>query len=376
MNLNTLKKYTKKSLLNLRGWRTNKKIVVIESDDWGSIRMPSKEVYNTFLKAGIPVNKCAYNKYDSLESEEDLSLLFELLLTFKDKNGLPPKITANTIVANPDFKRIEDSDFKKYEYELFTKTLESYPKHKNTLNKIKEGIESDIFFPQLHGREHLNINRWMYNLRSGSQETKFAFDHKMFGLSTNITKEKRQSYMAALDVDDHKSLIEQKAIIEEAQSIFEQTYGYKSISFIAPNYTWSSDIEPFLKNVGIKFIQGSASQALPQAEKNQLKFKRHYTGEKNNLGQIYLVRNCSFEPSLLPESDVVSECLNEIQTSFFWKKPAIISSHRLNFIGSIDESNRSKNLMLLQQLLKKVLQRWPDVEFMTTSQLGQEMLDN
>ena len=33
------------NLLSIPGWRTNRHIVVIESDDWGSIRMPSKEVY-------------------------------------------------------------------------------------------------------------------------------------------------------------------------------------------------------------------------------------------------------------------------------------------------------------------------------------------
>ena len=36
--------------VNFRGWNTKSKIVVIESDDWGSIRTPSKEIYNHLLK--------------------------------------------------------------------------------------------------------------------------------------------------------------------------------------------------------------------------------------------------------------------------------------------------------------------------------------
>lgn len=39
-----LKDTAKRHFLNLPGWHTRRKIVVIESDDWGSIRMPSKEV--------------------------------------------------------------------------------------------------------------------------------------------------------------------------------------------------------------------------------------------------------------------------------------------------------------------------------------------
>lgn len=38
-----------KNFSNLPGWRTNRKIVVIESDDWGSIRMPSLTILENWL---------------------------------------------------------------------------------------------------------------------------------------------------------------------------------------------------------------------------------------------------------------------------------------------------------------------------------------
>lgn len=90
-------------LVNYKGWQTTRKIIVIESDDWGSIRMPSKEIYDNLLKSGIRVDRCPYNRYDSLASEEDLSALFDVLTSFRDMNGNHPVITANTVVANPDF---------------------------------------------------------------------------------------------------------------------------------------------------------------------------------------------------------------------------------------------------------------------------------
>ena len=62
--------------------------------------------------------------------------------------------------------------------------------------------------------------------------------------------------------------------------------------------------------------------------------------------------------------------MKEISTAFFWKKPAIISSHRVNYIGSINPKNRDKNLSLLQDLLGKNSQSWPEVEFMSTDELG------
>ena len=73
--------------------------------------MPSREVYNELLCKGIRVDNCVYNRYDSLTSEKDLIALFEILSSIKDKNGNPALLTANTIVANPDFDKIRESGF-------------------------------------------------------------------------------------------------------------------------------------------------------------------------------------------------------------------------------------------------------------------------
>ena len=83
-----LKKITK-TLSNLPGWRTSRKIVVIESDDWGSIRMSSNESYNALQKAGLSLDKGAgarYNKYETLASKEDLQHLFDFLKSAKEKH--------------------------------------------------------------------------------------------------------------------------------------------------------------------------------------------------------------------------------------------------------------------------------------------------
>ena len=144
---------------NSRGWRTNRKIVVIESDDWGSIRMPSRQVYSELLSKGLPVDRLSYMKFDSLESNRDLIMLFGVLTSFRDKNGNHPVITANTIMTNPDFEKIRESDFNEYHAEVFTETLKRYPEHDQVFALYQQGIKQRIFYPQLHGMEHLNIKR-------------------------------------------------------------------------------------------------------------------------------------------------------------------------------------------------------------------------
>jgi hypothetical protein len=372
-----LKKKLVQNLRNIPGWRTRRKIVVIESDDWGSIRMPSKEVYHALLKAGIPVDKCPYNKYDSLASEQDLVNLFEVLQSVKDQYGNPAVITANTIVANPDFEKIEASGFREYAYEPFTATLKRYPRHAGAFGLWKEGIASKVFYPQLHGREHLNIHLWMKVLQSGSKETKLAFDHRLFGISAAITTEKRGNFMPALDFDTETEKALKPAIIREAGALFEKIFAFPSRSFIAPSYTWSSDLESTLFHSGIRYLQGIPYQKEPQIGQAGYKKKLHYLGQKNKYGQVYLVRNCFFEPSLDNNKEAtVAECLSRIKTAFAWGKPAIIGSHRLNYIGFIDEHNRDSNLELFRSLLTAIVKKWPDVEFMTSDQLGDLIVKN
>ena len=51
-------------------------------------------------------------------------------------------------------------------------------------------------------------------------------------------------------------------------------------------------------------------------------------------------------------------------------RPAIISSHRLNFIGAIETINRDNHLIELKILLNNIVKQWPDVEFISSDQLG------
>lgn len=95
------------------GWMTRRKIVVIESDDWGAIRMPSREAYEHLLRAGFDVDRCPYARNDTLETAEDLDALYEVLDSVRDAHARPAVITANTVVANPDFDRIRAADFKR-----------------------------------------------------------------------------------------------------------------------------------------------------------------------------------------------------------------------------------------------------------------------
>jgi len=358
-----------KNLSNLPGWRTNRKIVVIESDDWGTVRMSSSKAYQALLKSGIRVDKDPYNRFDALESSEDLSALFDTLKGFRDKNGNHPVITANTIVANPDFEKIADSNFETYHYELFTQTLLDYYGSNNTINTWKEGMDAGIFRPQFHGREHVNVAMWMNALRSNHKELLLAFQHKVFGIPMNSPGAKRGNYMAAFDVENHMDLQNVENIISDGLNIFNEIFGYSSKTIIAPCYVLPTKLAPMLIKKGVMGYQGISYQFNPVFDKSDYQRKLHYTGQKNSYGQQYLVRNAFFEPTQIFKQDMVAEIIPRMKTAFFWKKPLIIGAHRVNFIGSLDEANRKNNLEKLELVLASILKECPDVEFMSSDSL-------
>lgn len=345
-------------IYNIPGWRTKRHIVVIESDDWGAIRMPSREVYEILIQAGYSVDNNKFEKYDSIATEEDLTALFEVLYKFRDKNGNHPVITANCVVTNPDFEKIKATEFREYHYESIVDTMSHYKGCYHSYDIWKEGIKNGVFYPQFHGREHINVTKWMRSLQQQDSDTRFAFDLGMAGLAPKTDKKAINYYVVALDdIQIKESLI-------DGLHLFEQLFGYKSKTFIAPCYTWSPQIEQPLFEYGVVGIQGAVYQINPQGAKI-----RHWQGTRNKYNQIYTVRNCFFEPTYDPQTDYVNDCINRIRCAFTWHKPAVISAHRLNFINSIQTDNTPRTLKLLNDLLKRILKIWPDVEFMTSDQL-------
>lgn len=369
MAVSNIIKVLSRNITNFPGWTTNRKIVVIESDDWGSIRMPSKTIYKELVNRGIRVDKLPYNKFDSLASEDDLSFLFEVLTSVRDKNGNPAIFTMNTIVANPDFEKIRETDFQEYFYEPFTKTLRRYPDHLKSFGLWQKGIEAGVCMPQFHGREHLNVFRWLKTLRKNVGNVRLAFDYGMYDLSEGI-EVTENSYMETFNLESPVEYEFQKMSIVEGTKLFKDIFGFKSKTFIAPCYIWSRKLNQTFWENGIEAFQGNWFQKEP-IDGDERKFKKifHYIGQRNNLNQYYLIRNVYFEPSENPDYNWIDDSLARIRIAFYWRKPAIISSHRMNYIGFIDPDNRSRNLPLLRKLLNEILKRWPETEFMSTDQL-------
>jgi hypothetical protein len=361
-----------KDISNIPGWKTRRHIVVFESDDWGSLRMPGIQSFERLEGLGIDLRSAdaeRYNQNDNLATSQDLESLFEVLSQVEDGYGNNAVFTPVCIVANPDFQKIADSGYEEYFYEPFTETLQRFPACENSFNLWKEGIQKNLFVPQMHGREHLNVIAWMKDLRAGDKHTIAAFKENVWGFVPSSYPQ--LDYQAAFLHSDPEDLQYHKEVIESGLKLFQKLLGYKAVFFVPPNGIINNSLNHTLVENGIELRYVSKIQNEPLGSGKSRK-RLHYLGQRDNSGIRYIIRNCFFEPSQ-DGKDWVDRCMNDIRTAFRLKKPAIIGTHRVNYIGALNPKNRDVGLNQLSTLLKKIQSYWPDVEFLTTSGLGDLM---
>lgn len=371
---NAVKKLLKDARLeyrNFRGKRLDKKYVVIESDDWGSIRQPSKEVFLEQVERSGKEIEDPFFRFDSVEMDDDLEALFTVLEKHTDGYGHPAIITADYAVANPCFDSIRHSNFSDYIYEAIDSTYNKYDRSCNALAIAHQGLNRKVWKPQLHCREHVQIARWMKALRSGVPEIRWAFEHDMISTADAIEPLNHYAFMDAFNYAE-KDYQQVEHIVSDATKEFQRIFGYDSKTFVASCYVWNNCLERALKKCGVHSMQASWYQWIPdEACEGKIIKKKLYMGMQSE-NQSYTVRNCLFEPSLFGAEGSIDSCIRQISSAFRWGQPAIISSHRVNYMSRIDENNRNVNLKSLDELLGRIQQYWPDSVFLSSDQIAEE----
>lgn len=364
-----LKQTIKKHLINCRGPRISDKLVVFESDDWGSIRIPSQEARQELLKEDLIKESDPFSKYDTLETAEDYYALYDVFCHYRDRDGNHPVLTANVIMNNPDFDRIAESKFDNYYNESFLQTYKREQTGGDAFSALQEGIKRGMIYPQFHGSEHLNVTRWMKFLQQDNERYHFAFKRRCFSIDEVSSENRRGNLMAAYDYDNDHELDYIKKSISSGLAQFEKVFGVKSGTTVAPCFVWDTQVEKVLKENQVMALQGSFVQNFP-VPGQVFQTQRRYSGQLNSVGQRYFVRNGLFEPSISSNVDWVNKCMESIAIAFKWGKPAIIGTHRINFCSRLDEPQRNKNLKNIKELLKKMLERWPEIEFLDSASLS------
>ncbi|OYU85067.1 MAG: hypothetical protein CFE24_03665 [Flavobacterium sp. BFFFF2] len=371
--MSSITSFLRQSATNFKGKGLSGKVVVIESDDWGSIRTPRKGAHELLEKFGIKWQKSPYLSFDHPASAQDVVALLDVLKRHTNQLGQHPILTANVNTSNPDFDFIRNNQFQEYRAQPIQQTFEQlFTPSENPLAVWKQGIAESLFYPQFHGREHVHVATWLKLLKQKDPLFTAAFDLGFWGITPEMYPKLKTNIQAAFDgpIAENKAFIANS--IQEGVAQFDTLFGFKPKTFIPTNYIWTDAYNDILIENGFTGVQGMKFQLLPKETLTASRtMSRRWNGQ-NRGGLIQTVRNTVFEPSFYAidqRNHLVDQCLMQLSNAFLWRKPAVISIHRLNFSSQLNTQNRDVNLMLLDELLAKMLKRWPEIVFLTAEQL-------
>jgi hypothetical protein len=350
------------------GKKTSRKIIVFESDDWGSFRFKNKAIRDHYMPKPKLGQWMHYN--DCFESFEDLVSLENVLNSVKDKNGNSACFTFLMNPANPDFEKIETHNFKAYYYETFSQSLQNRKDGLQILNWYKVAIKNRLIEIGFHGREHLNVHSWMNALANGNEIVKDGFKNRIWGQAKLHTKEKKMSFRSTFSIENKSELEYLKISIKEGLDVMCKTFDRKPTYFLPPDGPYHLALNKTLAENGIKYI-GLAKLHNNPLEPKWYQTKPFWLGKKTKEGLCVITRNVMFEPSSPKHNDWVNFGLQQIEEAFKYRNPAVISTHRANYMSGLNFNNREQALVQLKELLRQITKKWPHVEFMTSSQLGE-----
>jgi hypothetical protein len=358
-------------LKNILSWKTNKKYIIFSVDDYGNVRTDSKEALVAMSKRGaVPLNR--FDNLDSLETSDDLSSLYDVLGSVKGGDGKHPVFTPFSLPCNIDFEKMARYNYEEYFYETvdftFTKQAERYPKAYQDAWRIwKEGIEAGFMKPQFHGREHFNLKVFKEKLKLKDSELIAALQNRSNSCisSTGYTTINYTSAFSFWEFQENDYLSE---IIKDGLNCFEKVFGYRATHFNPPGGREHSILHSDLIDLGVVSIDNSFIKKEHQGN-GKYKTSININGGINSNSLVQLSRNVVFEPNESDNINWVSYAMNQIDLAFKYRAPANISTHRVNFSGFINESNREMGLQKLKDLLKRIVSKYPDVEFISVDQL-------
>ena len=324
--------------------RFKQKYIIIESDDWG-LQGSIDDTGIRFLRKNYQKESFTRWTTDSLETVEDLELLFDVLNKYKYEFECPPKITANFITHNIDYdKKTELS---------FTPLNQLLIKNKILKKKYFEGINGGIIYPQLHGYCHYNIDtlRDFYLTDEGRK----LFDQGFLTGQNTLkgSSPKFRSEFSKFNFDVKEKL---KISIDE----FNNVFNFSPESIIPPHFIIEAPCLDLLTGYGIKAIQ--ASNRLINFKGDR--YRKIFFRKQNNIH--WMPRNVRLDPH--PDYNYYSkDCISQIDKAFSLKMPAIIDFHRVNISGRFNSNYRDKSLNELDIVFKIVKAKWPDAKFISTS---------
>lgn len=338
---------------HLIGKKTNRKILVFISDDWGDNRI-SDQSLDCIKNNNIEIPERHY--LETYASSIDLDNLFNVLFKHNDIYGNHACITPFINTSIPNIDSNYNGEFTNYSNKPIHQNLLDFG-GSNLIQTWKNGMINKLFVPELHGGEHTNIallsDRIAKDDSNVKEYIKCKYYYPFIVASAPI--------VATYYFENSAQFNFNSKLLQIAIDNFLHFTGYKPTLFNPPNSIFHTFYYEILKGNGVKYICTHPIRKEPNF-KGSLK-KRFFWDGRNLKGITHIISNGAFEPEV--SENAINNCLKQISESFKYGRPAIINTHRFNYVKGRKKNYTQKSLIVLDNLLTDVRRLYPDVEFLS-----------
>ncbi|HTR96939.1 MAG TPA: hypothetical protein VMH61_03470, partial [Candidatus Acidoferrales bacterium] len=329
-------------------WR-RLKAVVLESDDWGLCAWVADDAAHRALADQPAFRSPAGRRYgrSTLESAADVRALERTLLEFAGGDGLPPVWQANTIVAAPDWTRLAAPGFD--QAALPVTAIEDAParwQRPGLGEAWSAAIACGVWWPELHGLHHLPETAWLGALRRAEPDARLALEHAS-AIGTAVE--------ASGEYDPSEPRPVRARVLREAIARFAVRFGRAPSSFCPPDYRFDDWLEREAAALGLTTLQGRAERARgPWASLRRRIVPPRFPDRAG--GRFHLPARTAFEPrgdAAAPGPSGLEAALHGVRAAWSAGRPAIVSTHRLNYAhldAAWSEAGRAALRTLLSRL--------------------------
>jgi len=304
-----------------------RKAVVLQSDDWGLCAWSPDDAACHALAQTPAFRGRAGRRYrgSTLESAADVRALSETLLEFRGGDGGAPVWQANTIMASPDYARLDVQGPPGDPLPLVEwPEVPSRWQRPGLRPQVDASIGAGVWWPELHGLHHLPERAWRDALRRGDADARAALAQQV-------------PVCAAVEAGGEYDPAEPRALraahLERAVSRFRAVFGRAPNSICPPDYRFDAGLESDAERLGVTILQGRAEQHGHPFARLRRWWVRGKWPRRHGV-RFDMPSRIAFEPvgPDAPAADVVVRgTLARVRAAWSRRQPAVISSHRVNY---------------------------------------------
>lgn len=323
--------------------------VAFHSDDWGLCGfVPDAGALDgldrALLRAGavLPVYWGS-----TLEDSAAVADLAAVLAAHRGADGLPPVWQPNYIVSSLALAAGDGAPAPVWRRHDLPDLPPPYARP-GLWRAVEQAQAAGLWRPELHGSFHYDPDLRRAAVTAGPVAAAAARGVLPFPGSNR-----------AWELGPWRSRETLAAELDGALAVFARLFGRRPASIMAPDYVWDGRCERLWQQRGLAGIQGKREQRNPRWDRlgpaGRLLKAAERTWSRRVQGQrVYLERNCRFEPAQSGDgAATVEACLREVRAAWARGEPAIVESHRVNFVH-LDPALAAGGREALAELLRRL----------------------